>query len=90
MNLEIFHIQPLDRIWASSVARPENTSENIYTSIAIEDLGRYFYWAKGVSIEISHEEYKALKMNPKLYYFSTALKLHLRIIRALEKRWLTK
>ncbi len=86
MNLEIFHIQPLDPIWASSVARPAIHPENIYTSIAIEDRGRYYYWAKGVSVEISEAEYKAIKLNPKLYYFSTALKLHLKINKALENR----
>ena len=46
--------------------------------------GKYFYWAKGVSLEIKDWEYANIKLNPKLYYFSTALKLHHRINKVLE------
>ena len=62
----------------------QGLSEYSYTGIAIEDRGRYYYWAKGASIEIADWEYFNIKLNPKLYYFSTALKLHHRIARALE------
>ena len=55
-----------------------------YTGIAIEDGGKYYYWAKGVSLEIKDWEYVNIKLNPKLYYFSTALKLHHRINKILE------
>lgn len=62
----------------------QGLSEYRYTSIAIEDGGKYYYWAKGISLEISDWEYANVKRNPKLYYFSTASKLHHRINRALE------
>ena len=55
-------------------------SEYQYTAHLIEDQGRYYYRAKGVSIEISETEYHAVQENPRLYYFSTALKLHNRIL----------
>ena len=57
----------------------QGLSEYRYTGIAIEDGGKYYYWAKGVSLEIKDWEYANIKLNPKLYYFSTALKLHHRI-----------
>lgn len=62
----------------------QGLSEYRYTGIAIEDGGKYYYWAKGVSLEIKDWEYANIKLNPKLYYFSTALKLHHRIDRALD------
>jgi len=62
----------------------QGLSEYRYTGIAIEDGGKYYYWAKGASLEISDWEYANIKLNPKLYYFSTALKLHHRIDRALQ------
>jgi hypothetical protein len=62
----------------------QGLSEYRYTGIAIEDDGMYYYWAKGVSLEITDWEYANIKLNPKLYYFSTALKLHHRIDQALQ------
>lgn len=57
----------------------QGLSQYRYTGIAIEDGSKYYYWAKGVSIEIADWECANIKLNPKLYYFSTALKLHHRI-----------
>ena len=62
----------------------QGLSEYCYTGMAIEDGGKYYYWAKGVSLEIKDYEYANIKLNPKLYYFSTALKLHHRINGVLE------
>jgi hypothetical protein len=62
----------------------QGLSEYRYTGIAIEDGGKYYYWAKGVSLEIKDWEYVNIKLNPKLHYFSTALKLHQRIDRVLD------
>ncbi len=56
--------------------------ERNYWSEAIEDDGRYYYRAKGITVEMTEEECIRVVGNPKLYYFSTALKLHLRIGRA--------
>jgi len=61
---------------------PENQTEFDYTGIAIEDDGKYYYWAKGVSIELTECEYVYIKTNPKIYYFSSALKVHLKIQQA--------
>jgi hypothetical protein len=66
----------------------QGLSEYQYTSIAIEEGGKHYYWAKGVSLEITDWEYANVKLNPKLYYFSTALKLHLRINKVLEAKQL--
>ena len=55
---------------------------NNYWAEAIEDGGRFYYRAKGVTIEIGQSEFCKVIENPSLYYFSTALKLHFRIERA--------
>ncbi len=56
--------------------------DNNYFSEAIEDGDKYYYRVDGNSIEIEKWEYERVIANPRLYYFSTALKLHLRIKRA--------
>ena len=54
-------------------------SENDYIAKAIEHQGKYFYQAKGVTVEATSYECERAIDNPKLYYFSSALKLHFRI-----------
>ena len=83
MNFQLIHIQRIGNTLASlrsdfKLKNPE------YIAIAIEEGGKYYYWAKGVSISITHQEYWHIKTNPKLYYFSTALKLHRRIERLIQ------
>ena len=55
-----------------------------YWSEAIEVGDKFFYRAKGTTVEISEYEFRRVVGNPSLYYFSTALKLHYRIKTALE------
>jgi len=75
MNFQLVNVHPLNPIKAKDPAFKESN----YIGFAIEEDGNYFYWAKGVSIRIEQWEYQRVKSNPKLYYFSTALKLHFRI-----------
>ena len=56
--------------------------DNNYWADAIEDGGKFYYRAKGVTVEIEEYELYRVVENPSLYYFSTALKLHFRIERA--------
>lgn len=56
--------------------------DNNYWAEAIEDGGKFYYRAKGVTIEIGEPEFRKVIETPSLYYFSTALKLHFRIERA--------
>jgi hypothetical protein len=79
MNIQLIRPERLANWVSQTVKRPPATEEFNYSAIAIEDGGKYFYWAKGISLEIGQYEYEAVKANPKLYYFSTALKLHIRI-----------
>jgi hypothetical protein len=58
--------------------------ENNYFSEAIEFEGKYFYRVDGVTVEALHYEYEWVIANPRLYYFSSALKLHHRIRKAKE------
>jgi hypothetical protein len=83
MNIQLIQIEQLQKNGFPRVLRPQKSSEYEYVGIAIEDQGSYYYWARGVSLRITEQEYRHIKANPKLYYFSTALKLHLRIDHAL-------
>lgn len=56
--------------------------ENNYFAEAIEHKGEYFYRIDGVTVRVEQYEYKQVINNPRLYYFSSALKLHHRIKKA--------
>lgn len=75
MNFQLIHVHPLNPVSSEDPAHKESS----YIGIAIEEDGEYFYWAKGINLRIEEWEYQRIKANPKLYYFSTALKLHFRI-----------
>jgi hypothetical protein len=60
--------------------------ENHYFAEAIEYQGAYFYRVDGVTVKAEQYEYERVIANPSLYYFSSALKLHLRIRKAKELR----
>lgn len=80
MNLQLIEITPLKQdLGGADTLRPPQKTEYNYTAIAIEENGKFYYWAKGVGIEISSHDYVHVLANPKLYYFSTALRLHCRI-----------
>jgi hypothetical protein len=53
--------------------------ENDYVAKVIEDQGKYFYQAKGITVQATPDECERAIVNPKLYYFSSALKLHFRL-----------
>jgi hypothetical protein len=56
--------------------------ENNYWADVFKDGDRYFYRAKGTTIEISEFEYGYVLANPNLYYFSQTVKVHVRLERA--------
>jgi len=58
--------------------------ENYYFAEAIEYQGQYFYRVDGVTVKAEQYEYERVIANPRLYYFSSALKLHYRIRKAKE------
>lgn len=47
-----------------------------YEAKAIKFKNRYYYYANGVKIKITKTDYKNVTINPRLYYLSSALKLH--------------
>ena len=69
---------------ASSNNAEEFVSERInpYVVDLIDDEGTYFYRSDDTTIEISKDEYANILANPRLYYFSSALKLQFRAQRA--------
>lgn len=86
MNIQLIHIEQLQSNVFPRVLRPQKAAEYDYVGIAIEDQGSHYYWARGVSLRITEQEYRYIKANPKLYYFSTALKLHLKIHQQLQNK----
>lgn len=84
MNFQLINVELHSDEFKKFDPAEQGLSEYRYTGIAIEDSGKYYYWAKGISLEIADWEYVNIKLNPKLYYFSTALKLHHRINRVLD------
>lgn len=90
MNFQLISVELHSDEFKKFDQAEQGLSEYQYTGIAIEDGGRYYYWAKGVSLEIKDWEYANIKLNPKLYYFSTALKLHHRIDRAIDAATFTE
>ena len=56
--------------------------EHHYLAEAIAHEGRHYYRVDGITVELGQHEYQRVIANPRLYYFSAALKLHHRIKRA--------
>lgn len=85
MNLRIIQITPLPYLFGCLpvVQRPPNTKEFNYNSIVIEEDGHYYYWSRGVSIEITKTLYEQVIGNPKLFIDSTSYKLHQRVNKVL-------
>jgi len=61
------------------------TAENDYPAEAIRAGDKFYYRAKGVTVPITAYEFQMVVANPFTYYFSTALKLELKIKRAKEE-----
>ena len=57
-------------------------NEHHYLAEAIAHEGRHYYRVDDTTVELREHEYQRVIANPKLYYFSAALKLHHRIKRA--------
>lgn len=55
--------------------------ESNYWADLIKDGERFFYRAHGTTVEISEFEYERVLANPNTYYFSQALKVHVRLMR---------
>ena len=79
MNIEILDIKPLPNELSPITERPPNTKEFNYKSLLIEDDGKYYYWSRGVSIDISKMEYQLVKSNPKLFNNSFTFNLHQKV-----------
>ena len=62
----------------------KDIGKNNYFAEAITKDGKFFYRVDGTTVEVEDGEYKKVISNPRLYYFSTALKLHFRVLKAKE------
>ena len=79
MNIELIKIEPLSPALAIGIPRPQAIPENCYWALAIEDSGKLYYWARGISLPISDEDYELVRANPKLFLGSTSNSLNQRI-----------
>ena len=70
--------------WKQCITRAFRSNSQHYQAEAIEHQGKYYYRAWGVTVEVTPHEYAKVIRNPKLFYFSAALKLHQRLARAQE------
>ena len=59
-------------------------NEHHYLAEAIAHEGGHYYRVDDTTVELREHEYQRVIANPRLYYFSAALKLHYRIKRAKE------
>ena len=84
MKIHLLHICTIQEPDDPPPPPSSGTDEKNYYALAVEDGDRHYYWAKGASLRISKGEFERVCGNPRLYYFSTALKLHLKIRRALQ------
>ena len=85
MNIQLIYPKPLRDRGIKGVQDTEQSDQYNYIGISIEDQGQCYYWAKGISIPITAREQALIRKNPKLFYFSTILKLHHRIRRLREQ-----
>lgn len=75
----------LGRLAATTDDTQDKPSEQGYWATLFEDdHGNYFFFAKGVRQAVSAEEYLSILHHPYLHYFSTALRVHLRMVRLLQ------
>ena len=81
MNIQLIYPEHLQDWVGNGTKRPEKRDEFNYIGISIEERHGHYYYAKGIAIPITAREQNYIRTNPKLYYFSTALKLHHRIQR---------
>lgn len=81
MNIQLIYPEHLQDWVGDGTKRPEKRDEFNYIGISIEERHGHYYYAKGIAIPITAREQNYIRTNPKLYYFSTALKLHHRIQR---------
>jgi hypothetical protein len=79
MNFHPIWIEPLTKNLSPATPRPERNSSSCYWALVIEDRNKHYYWAKGVSLEISFEVYTQVLVNPKLFNGSTSHALHKQI-----------
>lgn len=70
------------RLGRDEAASTPPDDDSHYWAEAIEDGDKFYYRGNDAILEISEYEFGKVILNPYLYYFSTALKLHNRIKRA--------
>ena len=83
-----FNALRLKKVWnANERHKPSEAfagASRNYLAEAIRWGGKFFYRIDGTTVEALDYEYQRVIANPSLYYFSSALKLHFRVLKAKE------
>lgn len=75
--------KPLDhRLGRDEASSTPPDDDNHYWAEVIQDGDKFYCLVSDTILEISEYEFGKVILNPYLYYFSTALRLHNRIKRA--------
>lgn len=67
---------------ASHICYIKNDISNYWAQVTRDFNGHYYLRVGDAAIQIYYSEYCDLRQNPSLYYFSTAFKLHNRLLKA--------
>ena len=81
MNIQLVNIYPISSPYL------ENLQTYKYPVLLLDSNLGYYYWGRGVSIPISERIYHQLKLYPKIFENSLALKYHYMAELELVKRW---
>ncbi len=77
---ELRESNQLARLSGATPTLPDPPDDkNNYWAEAIEDGDKFYYRIDGAISEITEQQFHSVVGNPSLHYFSTALRLHLRI-----------
>lgn len=63
-----------------------SADDNDYPAVVLKDGDQFLYRARGFTVPITEDEARMVVANPYMYYFSTALQLHNRINRQVERQ----
>jgi hypothetical protein len=81
MNIQLVNVFPVLSPYT------ENPEEYTYPILLLNDNHGFYYWARGVSIEINEKDFFHLLHYPKIFEHSKALKYHLLTQLELHRRW---
>ena len=81
MNIQLVNVYPIEKPYL------DNLQAYKYLILLLDSNFGYCYWGRGVSIPIEKRTFHQLKLYPKIFEYSLALKYHYMAELELVKRW---